>query len=66
MNEGSYLAHTQGKKHQTNLSRRAAQVEKSESLMIKNTPDLPQVKKKVFVKIGRPGEWGIGIKGTIS
>ena len=23
-NEGSYLAHTQGKKHQTNLARRAA------------------------------------------
>ena len=56
VNEGSYLAHTQGKKHQTNLARRAAQHNKSESLMIKNVPEQAQVKKKVFVKIGRPGE----------
>jgi splicing factor 3A subunit 2 len=55
VNEGSYLAHTQGKKHQTNLARRAAQHNKSEALMIKNVPDQVQVKKKVFVKIGRPG-----------
>lgn len=57
MNEGSYLAHTQGKKHQTNLARRAAQQNKSETLMIKNVPEQVQVKKKVFVKIGRPGEY---------
>lgn len=29
---------------------------KSEALMIKNVPETAQVKKKVFVKIGRPGE----------
>lgn len=54
---GSYLAHTQGKKHQTNLARRAAKENKEQQLMIQH----PQgggpggVKKKVFVKIGRPG-----------
>lgn len=56
VNEGSYLAHTQGKKHQTNLARRAAQENKSQSLMIAPAPAVNQVKKKVFVKIGRPGE----------
>ena len=56
MNEGSYLAHTQGKKHQTNLARRAAQDNKSQSLLIAPAPAANQVKKKVFVKIGRPGE----------
>ncbi|KPM02306.1 splicing factor 3A subunit 2-like protein [Sarcoptes scabiei] len=51
-NEGSYLAHTQGKKHQSNLARRAA----------KDAKDAPQPmlsKSKIdirkFVKIGRPG-----------
>ena len=29
VNDGSYLAHTQGKKHQTNLARRAAMEQKS-------------------------------------
>lgn len=50
-NESSYLSHTQGKKHQTNLSRRAAK-EKAESNI------LPQQKKiavKHSMKIGRPG-----------
>jgi hypothetical protein len=56
VNEGSYLAHTQGKKHQTNLARRAAQDNKSQSLLIAPAPAANQVKKKVFVKIGRPGE----------
>lgn len=52
-NEGSYLAHTQGRKHQTNLGRRAAKE-------AKDAPNLPgparqhnQIKK--FTKIGRPG-----------
>lgn len=51
-NEGSYLAHTQGKKHQSNLARRAA----------KDAKDAPQpqlAKSRIdirkFVKIGRPG-----------
>jgi splicing factor 3A subunit 2 len=56
VNEGSYLAHTQGKKHQTNLARRAAQDNKSQSLLIAPAPADNQVKKKVFVKIGRPGK----------
>lgn len=52
-NEGSYLAHTQGKKHQQNLARRAAKE-------AKETPLQPSVEKqkvtlKKFVKIGRPG-----------
>ena len=52
-NEGSYLAHTQGKKHQSNLARRAAKE-------AKDSPNLPASAKqrrdlKKFVKIGRPG-----------
>lgn len=53
-NEGSYLAHTQGKKHQANLARRAAK-EKAEApsqpaLVVKSAVDI-----RKFVKIGRPG-----------
>ncbi|XP_071852541.1 splicing factor 3A subunit 2-like [Apostichopus japonicus] len=52
-NEGSYLAHTQGKKHQANLGRRAAKE-------AKDTPAQPALERarveiKKFVKIGRPG-----------
>ncbi|CAB4011766.1 splicing factor 3A subunit 2-like [Paramuricea clavata] len=47
-NEGSYLAHTQGKKHQQNLARRAAKE-------AKDAPAQPQpewaVKLKIFFKI---------------
>lgn len=59
-NEGSYLAHTQGKKHQTNLARRAArdahdpsqfqQQQQLEAARLKN-----QVQHKHFIKIGSPG-----------
>jgi splicing factor 3A subunit 2 len=53
-NEGSYLAHTQGKKHQANLARRAAK-EKAEA----PSQPAPVIKSAVdirkFVKIGRPG-----------
>lgn len=52
-NEGSYLAHTQGKKHQTNLARRAARDLKETQLMI--APTQTNVQRKVFLKIGRPG-----------
>ncbi|THH09185.1 hypothetical protein EW145_g2192 [Phellinidium pouzarii] len=52
-NEGSYLAHTQGKKHQTNLARRAARDMKDAQLMI--APTQNNVQRKVFLKIGRPG-----------
>ncbi|CAN0878702.1 Splicing factor 3A subunit 2 [Linum grandiflorum] len=52
-NEGNYLAHTQGKRHQTNLAKRAARE-------AKESPALPQPNKrkvniKKSVKIGRPG-----------
>lgn len=53
-NEGSYLAHTQGKKHQTNLARRAAKDMKETQLMIAPAP-AANVQRKQFVKIGRPG-----------
>ena len=55
VNEGSYLAHTQGKKHQTNLARRAARENKDLELQTQ-VPQAPTIRKKVFVKIGRPGE----------
>ncbi|XP_047330564.1 splicing factor 3A subunit 2 [Impatiens glandulifera] len=53
-NEGNYLAHTQGKRHQTNLAKRAARE-------AKEAPLLPQPNKRKIsapkknVKIGRPG-----------
>ncbi|CAK8560064.1 unnamed protein product [Lathyrus sativus] len=52
-NEGNYLAHTQGKRHQTNLAKRAARE-------AKDAPTQPQPHKrklnlKKTVKIGRPG-----------
>ncbi|KAJ1551185.1 Splicing factor 3A subunit 2 [Nowakowskiella sp. JEL0078] len=62
-NEGSYLAHTQGKKHQTNLARRAAR-ESKDSMMTQipglvpvgvRKPPLNITPRKVAVKIGRPG-----------
>jgi splicing factor 3A subunit 2 len=57
-NEGSYLAHTQGKKHQTNLARRAAKEAKETmgtvSLQtLKSFQNVPVVRN--VVKIGRPG-----------
>jgi len=53
-NEGSYLAHTQGKKHQANLARRAAKEARD---MPGGMPmlDKPRAEPKKFVKIGRPG-----------
>mmetsp|Transcript_27528 Transcript_27528/g.36086 ORF Transcript_27528/g.36086 Transcript_27528/m.36086 type:complete len:295 (+) Transcript_27528:70-954(+) len=51
-NEGNYLAHTQGKRHQQNLARRAA-------LEARDAPIKPQAAKVVparrTIKIGRPG-----------
>lgn len=56
-NDGSYLAHTQGRKHQTNLARRAAreqkEAQKDGQMGIMGMPGV-QVRKNV-VKIGRPG-----------
>ncbi|XP_003384267.1 PREDICTED: splicing factor 3A subunit 2-like [Amphimedon queenslandica] len=51
--EGSYLAHTQGKKHQSNLAQRAAK-EASETQMLPAL-EKPRVDIKKFIKIGRPG-----------
>ncbi|KIM92085.1 hypothetical protein PILCRDRAFT_57523 [Piloderma croceum F 1598] len=53
-NEGSYLAHTQGKKHQTNLARRAAHDNKDTQLMIAPAA-AHSIQRKVFLKIGQPG-----------
>uniref|UniRef100_A0A2K5EX74 U1-type domain-containing protein n=1 Tax=Aotus nancymaae TaxID=37293 RepID=A0A2K5EX74_AOTNA len=52
-NEGSYLAHTQGKKHQTNLARRAAK--EAKEAPPQTAPEKVKVEVKKFVKIGRPG-----------
>jgi len=53
-NEGSYLAHTQGKRHQSNLGMRAAMEAKNAAggtIIIKKDDD--KLKKKT-IKIGRP------------
>ncbi|KAF3825514.1 hypothetical protein GH733_005496 [Mirounga leonina] len=51
-NEGSYLAHTQGKKHQTNLARRAAK--EAKEALAQPGPEKVKVEVMKFVKIGRP------------
>lgn len=52
-NEGSYLAHTQGKKHQANLAQRAAKDAKESPAQ--PAPLKQRVAVREFVKIGRPG-----------
>ncbi|KAK2101466.1 hypothetical protein P7K49_019132 [Saguinus oedipus] len=52
-NEGSYLAHTQGKKHQTNLARQAAK--EAKEAPAQPAPEKVKVEVEKFVKIGRPG-----------
>jgi len=55
-NEGSYLAHTQGKKHQTNLARRAAREAKENNNIQPALQAQAKIQiKKNLVKIGRPG-----------
>jgi splicing factor 3A subunit 2 len=60
-NDGSYLAHTQGRKHQTNLARRAAREQKEGQGRDPVTGLLPGVVgaqvgvRKNVIKIGRPG-----------
>lgn len=51
-NEGNYLAHTQGKRHQSNLGRRAAMEAKQAAPKVAVAQEV--VKKRVL-KIGRPG-----------
>ncbi len=53
-NEGSYLAHTQGKKHQANLARRSAK-EKADGPSQPAAVTKASVDIRKFVKIGRPG-----------
>lgn len=56
--QGSYLAHTQGKKHQSNLARRAAQ-QAAEQPALPFQDQKPKTNVKKFVKIGRPGYKGL-------
>lgn len=53
-NEGNYLAHTQGKRHQTNLARRAAREARDNPSIIPQSSK-PKIAPKRTVKIGRPG-----------
>ena len=56
-NDGSYLAHTQGRKHQTNLARRAAkdaQLGRKKEEETYTGANAIQIKKNA-IKIGRPG-----------
>lgn len=50
------MAHTQGKKHQSNLAKRAARDAKEAP--IQPAPIKPVIEVKKFVKIGRPGYKG--------
>jgi len=53
MNEGNYLAHTQGKRHQYNLGRRAAQAARDQAVLPQPVKQKIQIRKSI--KIGRPG-----------
>ncbi|XP_031489429.1 uncharacterized protein LOC116256998 [Nymphaea colorata] len=52
-NEGNYLAHTQGKRHQTNLAKRAAR--EAKEAPAQPQPNRRKVALRKSVKIGRPG-----------
>lgn len=61
-NDGSYLAHTQGKKHQTNLARRAARdqaavnpqgIDPTTGLPLNAASNIPV--RRNIIRIGRPG-----------
>jgi len=56
-NEGSYLTHTQGKKHQTNLAKRAWEQQRNSATGPAMAPGqiTPKIAYKKFVRIGRPG-----------
>lgn len=56
-NEGSYLTHTQGKKHQANLAKRAWEQQKNSNAGPAIAPGqiTPKIAYRKFVKIGRPG-----------
>ena len=50
-NEGNYLAHTQGKRHQSNLGRRASM----ESKVIPTKANVNAPVRSKVITIGRPG-----------
>lgn len=50
--EGNYLAHTQGRRHQSNLGRRAAMEAKNAPLRTSTTQE---ISKASIIRIGRPG-----------
>lgn len=52
-NEGSYMAHTQGKRHQENLARRAARL--AEQRGSAPLVEKKKIQPKKTIKIGRPG-----------
>lgn len=54
-NEGNYLAHTQGKRHQTNLAKRAAREASEAPTQPQPQPHKRTVSVRRTVKIGRPG-----------
>mmetsp|Transcript_16872 Transcript_16872/g.47572 ORF Transcript_16872/g.47572 Transcript_16872/m.47572 type:complete len:228 (+) Transcript_16872:63-746(+) len=55
-NEGNYLAHTQGKRHQNNLKRRAARDAKNAEMSSNRAVHTkPRVAPRRTQKIGRPG-----------
>lgn len=51
-NEGNYLAHTQGRRHQSNLARRAAREARDAPV---HAPSVRRIQPRRTVKIGRPG-----------
>jgi len=53
--EGNYLAHTQGKRHQQNLARRAAREEQMGLTAKPQTGAAALASGKATIKIGRPG-----------
>lgn len=73
-NEGSYLGHTQGKKHQANLARRAAReaattmgASSSGSTGPVPPPSITaSIPKRVWSKIGRPGYKIIKVRDPIT
>ena len=60
-NEGNYLAHTQGKKHQANLGKRAFEERKREeeerlrNRVMNGIGNDVQYQRPKSIKIGRPG-----------
>ena len=74
-NEGSYLAHTQGKKHTANLAMRAAKDARDAGFMMTQNGTMVQqgqmpmqvpIAKKQVIKIGRPGFKVLKIRDPIT